>query len=65
MGHALGMAITAEGVETRKQLDILDDLACDKIQRFFIPKPLDGEQFQELLKGFKAENYRDPYVELQ
>lgn len=62
MGHALSMSITAEGVETREQLDILDDLKCDEIQGFLIAQPLTSEQFQEFLLGFKAQNYREKYA---
>ena len=62
MGHALSMSVTAEGVETREQLDILDELKCDEIQGFLIAKPLTGERFQEFLKDYKAHNYRDQYA---
>lgn len=32
MGHALGLVVTAEGVETRGQHDILVQLGCDQAQ---------------------------------
>ena len=59
MGHALRMSITAEGVETQEQLKILGELDCDDIQGFLIAQPLPGERFQEFLKNFEAQNYRD------
>ena len=34
MGHALGLIVTAEGVETRGQHDILVQLGCDQAQGF-------------------------------
>ncbi|MDI4639029.1 MULTISPECIES: putative bifunctional diguanylate cyclase/phosphodiesterase [Halomonadaceae] len=34
MGHALGLVVTAEGVETRGQHDILVQLGCDQAQGF-------------------------------
>ena len=49
MGHAMGMSITAEGVETEEQLQILGDLHCDDIQGFLIAHPLPGNLFQEFL----------------
>ena len=59
MGHALSMLVTAEGVETQEQLKILGDLDCDDIQGFLIAPPLPGKLFQEFLKNFVAQNYRD------
>lgn len=34
MGHALGLTVTAEGVETQGQADILRELGCDQAQGF-------------------------------
>ena len=39
LGHALGMTVVAEGVETSKQLDALMDLNCDRAQGYFIARP--------------------------
>ncbi len=38
-----GIELTAEGVETKEQLDILQDLSCDNIQGYYFSKPLDRE----------------------
>ena len=62
MGHALNMTITAEGVETREQLDMLGHMSCDEIQGFLIAKPLTGSAFQEFLKSFKPHEYRDRFA---
>jgi diguanylate cyclase (GGDEF)-like protein len=40
MGHSLGLRVIAEGVERKKQMDILNTLRCDEAQGFFISKPL-------------------------
>ncbi|MEA4999242.1 MAG: EAL domain-containing protein [Candidatus Limiplasma sp.] len=40
IGHALGMALVAEGVETSRQMDITSALQCDRIQGFLISKPI-------------------------
>ena len=39
LGASLGMATTAEGVETQEQLDIVRRLGCDEIQGYFYSKP--------------------------
>jgi diguanylate cyclase (GGDEF)-like protein len=39
MGHALGLTVTAEGVETPQQLDELERLGCDVGQGFYFAKP--------------------------
>ena len=59
MGHALNMTITAEGVETLEQLDILNELACDEIQGFIIAKPLSANDFQLFLMEANSGNFRD------
>ncbi|WP_158602423.1 EAL domain-containing protein [Cohnella endophytica] len=45
MSHSLGLSVTAEGVETESQLLRLQQLKCDRIQGFFIGRPMDSDQF--------------------
>ncbi len=40
MATSMGMKIVAEGVETREQMNFLQELGCDAIQGYFISKPL-------------------------
>jgi EAL domain-containing protein (putative c-di-GMP-specific phosphodiesterase class I) len=40
MGHALGMLVVAEGVETAEQLDFLRINGCDIAQGYFFSRPL-------------------------
>jgi len=40
IGHALELGVTAEGVETREQADILAGLGCDRLQGFYFAKPM-------------------------
>ena len=49
MGHALDMAVVAEGVETPQQLEYLTSLGCDLIQGYLFSPPLSTECFTELL----------------
>jgi diguanylate cyclase (GGDEF)-like protein len=40
LGHHLGVSITAEGVETGDQFDVLADIGCDQAQGYFLAHPL-------------------------
>ena len=50
LGHAFGMTLVAEGVETAEQLGVLCELGCDRVQGFLISCPVAGEAFVDLLK---------------
>src|SRR6202030_1967302 len=39
MAHGLGIRITAEGVETQQQLDLVHHSGCDKVQGFLLGRP--------------------------
>ncbi|MDQ3287185.1 MAG: EAL domain-containing protein [Pseudomonadota bacterium] len=49
LAHSLKLKVIAEGVETREQLDFLQDEGCDRAQGFYIAHPMPGP---ELLKLF-------------
>ncbi|RQW09209.1 ABC transporter substrate binding protein [Paenibacillus rhizophilus] len=40
IGHDMGLNVTAEGVETEEQLDFLRRVNCDKVQGYFISRPI-------------------------
>ncbi len=39
MAHGLGIRVTAEGVETQRQLDLVHHSGCDKVQGFLLGRP--------------------------
>lgn len=49
LGHALGMEVTAEGIETQQELDMLKSQGCDTIQGFLISRPMPAAQLEEFL----------------
>lgn len=49
LAKALGMRVTAEGIETKEQLDRLRALNCDQGQGYFFSRPLPAAQAEELL----------------
>ena len=50
MAHALGISVTAEGVETDEQRLGLRVLGCDRAQGFFFSPALPAEEFSALLR---------------
>lgn len=49
LGQNLGLKITAEGVETKEQVEFLRGLQCDDIQGYYFSKPLQPDEFSKLL----------------
>lgn len=45
LAHALGITVTAEGVETEEQKQLLKDRDCDHVQGFLINRPMPEAQF--------------------
>jgi diguanylate cyclase (GGDEF)-like protein len=50
LGHALGLSVTAEGVETTRQLSELRALGCDFGQGFYFAYPQPGPIVQALVR---------------
>jgi EAL domain-containing protein (putative c-di-GMP-specific phosphodiesterase class I) len=51
LGRDLGMAITAEGVETRQQLDTLEDAGCSEVQGYLFSRPVPVGAVTEILRS--------------
>ena len=51
LGKALGLTVTAEGVETQEQLDTLGIDDCHEVQGYFLSRPIDKFAFTRLLKA--------------
>ena len=49
LGHGLGLEVVAECVETKAQLDFLQNNGCDVIQGYYFSKPLKSDQFIEYM----------------
>jgi diguanylate cyclase (GGDEF)-like protein/PAS domain S-box-containing protein len=49
MAHKMALEVVAEGVEDKKQLMVLKEKNCDKIQGYLISRPLTEEKAFELL----------------
>jgi len=52
MGRSLNLTVIAEGVETKEQERFLRRKVCDEMQGFYFSKPLEPEQFAELLRQY-------------
>ncbi|WP_148051436.1 EAL domain-containing protein [Inmirania thermothiophila] len=53
LGHRLGMAIAAEGVETERQREVLRAAGCDLLQGFLFARPLPAERFAHEVLGLE------------
>ncbi|MEK5240250.1 ABC transporter substrate binding protein [Paenibacillus sp. FSL L8-0470] len=54
IGHDMGLKVTAEGVETREQLAFLERTSCDKIQGYFISRPIPEKEVASWVEGRRA-----------
>lgn len=55
LGHKLDMSVTAEGIETDRQAEVLSSLACDHFQGYLYGKPAPASE----IAAFLMNNLRD------
>lgn len=51
MAGKLNLGLLAEGVETKEQVDLLQNIGCDQVQGYYYAKPMPEDAFFELLKN--------------
>jgi EAL domain-containing protein (putative c-di-GMP-specific phosphodiesterase class I) len=51
LGKAMGLTVTAEGVETLEQLDFLVSDQCHEVQGFYLSRPMEKQALLPLLKA--------------
>lgn len=51
MAHGIGLEVVAEGVETEDQLNRLRDLRCEYAQGYLFSRPINADDFTQLLKS--------------
>jgi EAL domain-containing protein (putative c-di-GMP-specific phosphodiesterase class I) len=57
VGHALGLVVTAEGVEDNAQLVALQELGCDNAQGYFIARPMSAPEVPAWLAAHPANEF--------
>lgn len=55
LGRNLGKAITAEGVETREQIDLLRGMGCDEFQGYALARPMPAAEVPAFIAHFDAD----------
>ncbi|NQU72339.1 MAG: EAL domain-containing protein, partial [Rhodospirillales bacterium] len=56
MGHALGLKVIAEGVETEAQLELLRRKKCDEFQGYLFARPMPPAEFIEFVQAAAAQD---------
>jgi EAL domain-containing protein (putative c-di-GMP-specific phosphodiesterase class I) len=60
MANGLGMATTAEGVETKEQLDTVRAEGCTEMQGFLFSRPLPASEVEQFLRQCSSETAPRP-----
>ena len=51
LAHSLGLRVTAEGVETEQQMQMLAELKCDEFQGYYFAKPMPADELVNYLQA--------------
>jgi EAL domain-containing protein (putative c-di-GMP-specific phosphodiesterase class I) len=62
LGHSLGMAICAEGVESKEQLAFLRSEGCSEVQGFFYSKPRPADEIARMLETGALKTFDKPQL---
>jgi len=54
LGHALGLKVVAEGVETQAHLEFLRQHGCDELQGYYFSRPVPATEMEALLRSLAA-----------
>lgn len=65
LGHALGMLVVAEGVETRQEEALLLRQGCDEIQGYLYSRPLPSRDMAQWLRQCGSDDSQNPPLPLQ
>lgn len=65
VGHGLGMAVTAEGIENPHQAQLLKLLGCDRLQGFHLGLPGSVRELQRLIQDHAQIALIDPSIPAQ
>lgn len=53
------LSVTAEGVETKEQLNRLSEIGCDYVQGYFFARPMPQEDFEVILRAYCDKEVKD------
>jgi diguanylate cyclase (GGDEF)-like protein len=53
LAHNIGLSVVAEGVETLESFSMLKKWNCNKIQGYYISRPISAEDFEIWIKDYK------------
>jgi len=57
MAKNLNLSVTAEGVETKEQLDFLHLEGCSEVQGYYFSRPLPADKFKKLLDEWRYKDF--------
>ncbi|MFT5549957.1 MAG: diguanylate cyclase (GGDEF)-like protein [Candidatus Azotimanducaceae bacterium] len=56
LAHNINLTVVAEGVENEESYQLLEQWGCDKLQGYFISRPLAVAQFETWLHDYESQN---------
>jgi len=63
LGRVLNLHVTAEGVETREQIEVLRELHCDFVQGFLLGRPVRSTEVASvILEALKPRDEEPPLI---